>query len=54
MLSYQAGLLFSGYLRDLELDSAQPFPHAHSAYWWNDTVWEHILAAVAEPSSIGF
>jgi hypothetical protein len=54
LLSFRAAPLFSGCVRDLELDSVQPFPHAHSAYWRNDQVWEHILSAIAKPENIQF
>jgi hypothetical protein len=52
LLSFRAAPLFAGRVRDVALRSAQPFPHAHSAYWRNDQAWEHILTAVAEPQNV--
>lgn len=52
MLSFRVAPRFSGLVRDVELDSANPFPHAHNAYWRNDRVWEHILTALGDPAKI--
>lgn len=41
MLSYVAGRLFKG-VTDLEVESGQSFPDAHSAYFGNDVVWTKI------------
>lgn len=52
LLSFRAAPRFSGQVRDMELDSANPFPHAHNAYWRSDRAWEQILTAIAEPANI--
>lgn len=52
LLSFQTGGLFDGTLRDVEIDSLQPFPHAHNAYWDNDRVWDHIYTAIGNPGNI--
>lgn len=55
MLGFRVAPVFAGVVRDVELlDGGQPFPHAHSAYWWNDTVWKHILDAIADPTNVPF
>ncbi|MEI7771190.1 MAG: hypothetical protein WCI67_14450, partial [Chloroflexales bacterium] len=54
MLGFRAAPVFAGALRDVELDSRQPFPHAHNAYWKNRQAWEHILAAIADPANVPF
>lgn len=41
MLSYVGERLFPT-IRDMEVESAQPFPDAHSAYFNNDAVWDGI------------
>jgi pimeloyl-ACP methyl ester carboxylesterase len=40
-LSYVGNRLFAG-VRDLEVESGQPFPESHSAYFANDQVWSAI------------
>lgn len=42
MLSYVAGRLFPS-VTDLEVESGQPFPDAHSAYFGNDYTWAEIV-----------
>ncbi|MSV28249.1 MAG: hypothetical protein EXQ52_05825 [Bryobacterales bacterium] len=37
-LSFQGGEVFPGRVRDVMVDSGQPFPAAHSAYWNNPDV----------------
>jgi pimeloyl-ACP methyl ester carboxylesterase len=41
-LSYIAAGIFPGRVTDQRVDNGQPFPTAHSAYWRNDMVWQHI------------
>ena len=41
-LSYIGEGLFPGRVMDQRVDNGQPFPQAHSAYWRNDAVWQHI------------
>ncbi|MFJ2962856.1 hypothetical protein ACIPIC_11175 [Streptomyces collinus] len=36
LLSYRAGEVFEGEVRDVEVDNRQPVSAAHSAYWAND------------------
>lgn len=48
MLSYVASPLF-GAVHDLSVDSGQPFPDAHSAYFNNDAVWTAIRKFIEEP-----
>ncbi|MGW6009252.1 hypothetical protein [Streptomyces sp. NPDC055210] len=43
LLGYLAGGLFPGRATDVAVDSAQPFPAAHSAYWTNPVVYRHIV-----------
>lgn len=45
LLSYVASRLFPG-ATDVETDSGQPFPDAHSAYFGNDAVWAAIRDAM--------
>lgn len=52
MLSFRAAPLFGGTVRDVELNGGQPFPHAHNAYWRNNTVWSHIVTAIGQPENI--
>jgi hypothetical protein len=42
-LSYLASPVFhSPKVRDHQVDSGQPFPHPHSAYWGNPDTWQAI------------
>jgi hypothetical protein len=41
-LSYIGSGVFPGRVTDQRVDNGQPFPQAHSAYWRNDDVWQHI------------
>jgi hypothetical protein len=41
-LSYIGAGVFPGRVTDQRVDNGQPFPQAHSAYWRNDAVWQHI------------
>ena len=41
-LSYIGAGVFPGRVTDRQVDNGQPFPQAHSAYWRNDAVWQHI------------
>lgn len=54
LLSFRAAPRFSGRVRDVELDSRNPFPHAHNAYWRNNSVWNHILTAIGQPDNIAY
>lgn len=42
ILSYVAAEIFPRRVTDECVDNGQPFPQAHSAYWQNDLVWQHI------------
>jgi hypothetical protein len=41
-LSYIGAGVFPDRVTDRRVDNGQPFPQAHSAYWRNDAVWEHV------------
>ena len=41
-LSYVGGGVFPGRVRDEAVDSRQPFPQAHSAYWTTGRLWNLI------------
>ncbi|AQS67045.1 alpha/beta fold hydrolase [Streptomyces pactum] len=43
LLSYLGEGLFPGRVTDTAVDSRQPFPAAHSAYWTNPEVFRHIV-----------
>ncbi|MET8244238.1 alpha/beta fold hydrolase [Streptomyces sp. NPDC005202] len=43
LLGYLGAGLFPGRVTDVAVDSRQPFPAAHSAYWTNPTVYRHIV-----------
>ncbi|MEU0104684.1 hypothetical protein ABZ313_04840 [Streptomyces sp. NPDC006251] len=43
LLSYLGAGLFPGRVTDVPVDSRQPFPAAHSAYWTNPEVYRHIV-----------
>jgi len=45
-LSYIGADVFGGRVTDVKVDNGQPFPEAHSAYWYNDAVWEAIRGAL--------
>ncbi|EHR73671.1 hypothetical protein BurJ1DRAFT_4886 [Burkholderiales bacterium JOSHI_001] len=47
LLSYQAAPVFAppvpgGTVRDLQVQSGQPFPMSHSAYWESDLLWNTV------------
>ncbi|WP_151480322.1 hypothetical protein [Streptomyces albicerus] len=43
LLGYLGAGLFPGRVTDVRVDSRQPFPAAHSAYWTNPVVYRHIV-----------
>ncbi|WMD04739.1 alpha/beta fold hydrolase [Streptomyces sp. FXY-T5] len=43
LLGYVGARLFPGRVTDIAVDSGQPFPAAHSAYWTNPAVYRHIV-----------
>ncbi|GGM09798.1 hypothetical protein GCM10010129_62190 [Streptomyces fumigatiscleroticus] len=43
LLGYLGAGLFPGRVTDVAVDSRQPFPAAHSAYWTNPAVYRHIV-----------
>ncbi len=43
LLGHLGAELFPGRVTDVPLDSGQPFPAAHSAYWTNPAVYRHIV-----------
>jgi pimeloyl-ACP methyl ester carboxylesterase len=45
-LSYVGTKLFPGKVEDKRVDSKQPFPHAHSAYFTNPQTWEAIVPLI--------
>lgn len=42
-LSYIGATLFPNKVQDVLVDSKQPFPQAHSAYWRNPATWKAII-----------
>ncbi|NEO93025.1 MAG: hypothetical protein F6K56_23470 [Moorea sp. SIO3G5] len=42
-LSYIGATLFPNKVQDVLVDSKQPFPQAHSAYWTNPATWKAII-----------
>jgi len=42
-LSYVGAPIFPGRVEDVEVDSKQPFPQSHSAYWAVPAVWQAIV-----------
>lgn len=46
LLSYLAAPSFGLNVLDIELNSNQPFPQSHSAYWHSDCMWDTIIGAV--------
>ncbi|MFF8016673.1 hypothetical protein [Streptomyces sp. NPDC007929] len=42
LLGYVGARLFPGRVTDVAVDSGQPFPAAHSAYWTDPAVYRHI------------
>ena len=45
-LSYIGASVFPGKVRDVRVDSKQPFPHAHGAYFTNPETWEAIVPLI--------
>ncbi|MBA4862445.1 hypothetical protein H1V43_13790 [Streptomyces sp. PSKA54] len=43
LLAYLGAGLFPGRVTDVSVDSRQPFPASHSAYWTNPAVYRHIV-----------
>ncbi|GAA2517948.1 hypothetical protein GCM10010423_07230 [Streptomyces levis] len=43
LLGYLGAGLFPGRVTDVPVDSGQPFPAAHSAYWTNPSVYRHLV-----------
>jgi hypothetical protein len=43
-LSYVGGRVFPGRVSDRSVNSRQPFPQSHSAYWTNPRTWQLMLA----------
>lgn len=46
-LSYIGAALFPTRVRDVEVESGQPFPQSHSAYWNNPLVWQALVEFLA-------
>ncbi len=46
LLSYSAGRIFAGVAQDLRVDSGEPFPDSHSAYWTQAPLWDALGAAL--------
>ncbi|MEI1375118.1 hypothetical protein PQG02_20920 [Nostoc sp. UHCC 0926] len=42
-LSYVGNRIFSDRVQDVRVDSRQPFPRSHGAYWTNAKTWEAII-----------
>jgi hypothetical protein len=42
-LSYIAANVFPNKVQDVLVDSKQPFPRSHGAYWTNDATWKAII-----------
>ncbi len=47
-LSYQGRIVFPGRVEDVEIESDQPFPKSHSAYWSQQKTWENIAEFAAK------
>ena len=45
-LSYTGSKIFPGRIDDVEVDSGQPFPESHGAYWTNSKVWDNIFKRI--------
>ncbi|WP_414568977.1 hypothetical protein [Nostoc sp. CCY 9925] len=43
-LSYVAKNIFPDRVQDVQVDSRQPFPRSHGAYWTNAKTWEAIIS----------
>ena len=43
-LSYIGEQVFPERVRDVEIQSRQPFPQSHSAYWMNRLFWNKVEA----------
>ncbi|AVH66618.1 hypothetical protein [Nostoc sp. 'Peltigera membranacea cyanobiont' N6] len=43
-LSYVGKNIFPGRVQDVRVDSRQPFPRSHGAYWTNAKTWEAIIS----------
>jgi hypothetical protein len=41
-LSFEGERLFGDRIRDARIDSGQPFPASHGAYWTNPVTWHHV------------
>ncbi len=48
LLAFTAGDAFPGRVTDVEVDTREPFPRAHGAYWTTPHVYEAVRAAVEE------
>jgi hypothetical protein len=46
LLSYLGAEIFAGRVSDVEVNSRQPFPESHSAYWLNPATWEAVKTAL--------
>ena len=47
MLSYVGAGVFPGRVTDHEVQSRQPFPQSHGAYWTNDQLWTKLAGFIA-------
>ena len=47
-LSYVGEKIFPEKIKDVEVDSKQPFPESHGAYWTNDEVWDAVWQKMME------
>lgn len=55
LISFMGGRVFDG-VDDFEVDSHQPFPESHGAYWSNEEFWQPIKRAwdsIGEPRTQG-
>jgi hypothetical protein len=50
LLSFIGERVFHGQVRDVEVDSRQPFPESHSAYWTNPQTFSAIAGGLTEGS----
>jgi hypothetical protein len=50
-LSYVGAKVFAGKVKDVRVESRQPFPESHSAYWTNRNVWTSIATFLREDGS---
>jgi Alpha/beta hydrolase family len=43
ILSFLAAPVFGAIATDILVDNQMPFPRSHSAYWWNEAMWDALV-----------